>query len=115
MIDALAAVCVALLSGLFGAGVAVSVLALSKHGEAARFDVAMQPVRSALEDLEDRIDHVRKRAYKRDRDERAEREPRPGQAGLPLYGRAAKLAAVRERVRNGGLVSQPEEGPQEAR
>lgn len=69
---AAAIIVTAIVAAVGAAALVASLFALSKHGEAARFTTLLEPVHSAIEDLEDRIDHVRKRAYKRDRDERKE-------------------------------------------
>ena len=108
-LEAFLVVCVAVLSGTFGAGVSVALLALSKYGEATRFDTLLLPLREGMEDLADRIDHVRKRAYKRDRDEHKESHPELPISPTSIGGRKARLEAVKERLRAHGIPAQDQE------
>jgi hypothetical protein len=88
------------IAGIFGGGVSVAFLSLSKRGEGARFESLLVPVTSAIQDLEDRIDHVRKRHAKRDRDAKSEDADLPG-----FQDRGSALSQVRARMRGGRGVS----------
>jgi len=65
---------IACFAALVGACVAVVGTAGLLRVERRGLDEQLLPLRGAIADLEDRVDHVRKRHAKRDRDERREEE-----------------------------------------
>lgn len=96
--------CLAVLAAVAGAAAALAFEALHRSGERARIKVELEPVRTALTDLEERLDQWQKRDIKRQRDELK----RGGGQGLDdgeivdaAARRRAQLAAVRQRFNRG--------------
>lgn len=109
-------VCVAVLAGLVGAGATCAALAVSPWGERSRFEALVGPLRSQMEDLEDRLYHWSRRDRKRERDQKA-RDIAPGSTNAQglraryLGDRQQRLAALKERIR--GVPEEGQEGGQE--
>lgn len=97
------ALLMALVATVFGAAGGVLVLLYGTRGERSRFEAELVPIRTALDDLDDRIDQWRKRDAKRERDSRA--APGRPQAndqgtldGFVPISRKDRLEAVRARA-----------------
>jgi hypothetical protein len=82
--------------------------AFHREGERRRFTAELSPVWEALDYLEEKLDHYRKRMAKRARDEGRDL---PFDSNAP---RESRLMALKERVRRGrGLSQETEEVPHE--